>query len=108
MNLKTCRIYDRVPAGEIKLDITVGRNPKHVLAPSWEILNAFRDGSIDWRGYEARYRFLLQERFNTGRREEFIEILRLANETTVHLACFCGLQQNCHRNLAKAYLESIR
>lgn len=106
MQIKTCRIYDQVPVGEIKHVIAVGRNPRHVLSPTWEILKAFQDEEIDWEEYVRLYIALLVERMKT-RRSEFDALLVQARTGTIHLACFCGMESNCHRNEAKAFLEQI-
>jgi len=88
------------------IDITVKGNPNHVLAPTWDMVMAFKKGKITWEQYRERYLQLLSERYKT-RRKEFIDLIEQARKEDVVLLCYCKDERFCHRTLAKEFLESL-
>ena len=102
--IKTARINAQVD-GE-KLDITVKNNPKHVLAPTWELVMGAKNKRITWAEYEERYIELLRTRWNE-RQADFIALLDRAKTTDIYLVCFCTDERYCHRRLAKEFLQVL-
>jgi len=91
----------------IVMDITVKNNPTHVLAPTWGIVMEFKRGKITWDEYKKRYIALLIERYKM-RKDEFINIIKLSRQYNVVLTCFCRDPNQCHRSLAKEFLDSLK
>ena len=71
-----------------------------ILAPTKEILDAYKKKKISWEEYETRYVGLLTERAA----ENVVE-RRLFDEPAVLLCSESGPEQ-CHRRLAAEYLSS--
>lgn len=92
--------------GEFGLDITVKGNKSHVLAPTWCIVNNYKDGRIGWDEYEKAYIKLLNLRYKT-RKKEFDDLIKIAKQGELVLLCFCKNEEFCHRRLAKEYLEKL-
>lgn len=69
------------------------------LAPSQDILKAYKDKRIDWSAYEAQYNSLITQR----------NIAAILKPEEVHEACFlcaCKTEHNCHRRLLAEHLET--
>jgi uncharacterized protein YeaO (DUF488 family) len=71
---------------------------KRVLGPSRELLRAFKDGEIDWSGYEPRY---LEEMRGEDQRAAIRELAKLASTETVTVMCVCKSDDECHRRLLR-------
>ncbi len=73
------------------------------LAPSAELLKAWKSGNIGWKEYEERYRKEMIE----GPRE-IVALAQKARETTITLLCF-ERENNpcCHRHLLKTMIEKL-
>ena len=69
------------------------------LAPTREILDAYRKGSVGWPGYERRFLKLMRER----RVEETLD-RSLFGAPTVLLCSEAG-PEHCHRRLVLEYLD---
>jgi hypothetical protein len=69
------------------------------LAPTREILDAYRRGSVGWSGYEERFLGLMRER----RVEEALD-RSLFGAPTVLLCSEAG-PERCHRRLVLEYLD---
>lgn len=67
------------------------------LAPSQDILKAYKDGLIDWQAYEEQFTDLLSER----RVEHFLDPLMFE-----HCCFLCSepMPDRCHRRLVAEYL----
>jgi uncharacterized protein YeaO (DUF488 family) len=68
------------------------------LAPTRELLHAFKDGAIDWGTFRKRYR----EEMNAPPAQA--EIARLAERAAsepVTLLCVCREESSCHRSLLR-------
>lgn len=68
------------------------------LAPSKDILKAFKDNRITWGDYEVQYIDLINHR----------NIANILKPDEVHNACFlcaCKTEHNCHRRLLSEYLQ---
>ncbi|MFU8767907.1 MAG: hypothetical protein ACNA7I_09660, partial [Candidatus Methanoperedens sp.] len=57
--------------------INVTRSAGSKLAPSWDLLNAYKAKKIDWGGYTSRF---LQEMDNPECKAEMLRIGKLAEE----------------------------
>ncbi len=72
------------------------------LAPSRELLHAFRDGEIGWPELRRRY-------FGEMKRPEALaEIERLAGiarRRVVTVMCVCDGEKRCHRSLLRGLIE---
>lgn len=79
------------PKDEIKIYVT--RTTGSILAPSWELLNDYQSGKIDWTGYERRY---INEMANPKAIRTMLKIKSLSEKTNVRLICY---EKNppCHR-----------
>ena len=71
------------------------------LAPTGDILNAYKHSLIDWNEYELRYRELL-----STRRHEITREAKLWGANPV-LICSEQEPQKCHRRLAAEYLIEL-
>lgn len=70
------------------------------LAPSQEILKAYKDNRITWDEYEVQYLELINHR----------NIANVLMPDEVHEACFlcaCKTEHNCHRRLLSEYLQGV-
>ncbi len=68
------------------------------LAPSKDILKAYKDNRISWDDYEVQYIDLINHR----------NIANILKPDEVDEACFlcaCKTEQNCHRRLLAEYLQ---
>jgi len=90
--------------GPDRLDITV--KGKHALgqvfAPTWDMVNAYKDGRMNEEQYEADFHNLMIHRWQTNQ----AEWQQLLNTDTVTLVCFEKPGQFCHRVLVAEYLEN--
>jgi uncharacterized protein (DUF488 family) len=79
------------------LDIDYVHLPE--LAPTQDILDAYKKKQIDWSEYERRFRQLLDERKPAGQlaRAEFERACLLCSEPT---------PEQCHRRLVAEYLQA--
>ncbi|MBL3677621.1 MAG: DUF488 domain-containing protein [Alphaproteobacteria bacterium] len=68
------------------------------LAPSADILKAFKNKATDWQEYTRRYLALLDARHIAQR----LDPDALAGTC---LLCACALPHNCHRSLLAHYIE---
>lgn len=83
----------KVNPGAEFIDVT--RSARSILAPSWEMLNAYKDGRITWDEYVRRY---VKEMANKASNAEMLRIGKLAKSKDVYLVCFERVG-NCHRFL---------
>ena len=83
------------------LDEILGAEYVHepLLAPTRELLKAYRDGEIDWDGYERAFLDLMAER----RIEEVIPKEFFGKRTV--LLCSEAVPEKCHRRLVVEYLD---
>jgi hypothetical protein len=75
--------------------IDVTRSRGSILAPSWEMLNLYKSGKIDWDVYIKRF---MREMDNPKSKTEMLRIGTLARTRDVYLVCFERVG-NCHRFL---------
>ncbi len=70
-----------------------------MLAPTREMLDAYRKGKEEWPGYERRFLELMRER----RAEEALD--RGLFEAPTVLLCSEARPERCHRRLVLEYLD---
>lgn len=88
------------PEDEIKIVVTA--TAKSVLAPSWEILNAYKEKRITWREYAECY---INEICNSGVAiAEVRRIKSLAVLKHVRLICY-EKQYPCHRFILRRLIQ---
>lgn len=83
--------------------IIVTRTAGHVLSPSWELLNDYKHGKINWDSYEKRFK---QEMKNDICIAEMRKIKYLAKNKDVYLICF-EKSGHCHRHVLKKMIEEL-
>jgi Protein of unknown function, DUF488 len=76
--------------------IVVTRSARHLLSPSWKLLNDYKDGHIDWAQYTERFR---REMESDPCRTEMKRIWDLSQTKDVYLVCFEKDGDNCHRHI---------
>ena len=89
------------PKNEIKIVVT--RTAKSVLAPSWDLLNDYKDKLIDWQEYERRFR---KEMKSPEAVKEMQRIKELAKTKDIRLICY---EKNypCHRFILIDLINSV-
>lgn len=80
-----------------------GGTYKRVLAPSRELLRAFKDGMIDWAAYEPRY---IDEMRGEEQQREIASLAEQAQTDTVTIMCTCKTEDQCHRRLLRQMIEA--
>ena len=68
------------------------------LAPSRELLHAFKDGAMDWDAFRERY---LAEMSAPPARAEIARLAERAASEPVTLLCVCREESRCHRSLLR-------
>jgi len=68
------------------------------LAPSRDLLHAFKRGEIDWAAYKTLY---LEEMQNEEAKREIHRLAEVAREETITVMCVCKDEQICHRTLLR-------
>lgn len=108
-NVRTKSVYDPVDPSDGKRILTTqywarGISKRDVdeyvrkLAPSRELLHAFKRGEIDWDEYKAGY---LQELESEDARSEIRRLAELARSQTITVMCICKEETRCHRSLLR-------
>lgn len=68
------------------------------LAPTADILKAYKDGQISWGEYEVRYIDLINRR-------NLANVLSLDEIDQACFLCACQTEHHCHRRLLAEYLQ---
>ena len=68
------------------------------LAPSRELLRAYRNGELDWARY--RHQFLLEMKREASLRE-IHRLSKIARDGTITILCVCKYEDKCHRSLVR-------
>jgi uncharacterized protein YeaO (DUF488 family) len=109
MAIRTKSIYDAAePEDGIRV-LTTNYWPRGVtreragtyartLAPTRDLLRAFKEGAIGWPEYEVRY---LEEMRGEKQRDEIARLARASKEETVTVMCVCRDDAQCHRRLLR-------
>lgn len=113
MPIRSKRIYDEASPDDGLRVLTMNYWPrgiskeragtyKRLLAPSRDLLRAFKDGTVAWPEFEARY---LEEMRAPDQRGEITALAGLAAEQTVTVMCACIDEARCHRRLLRELIE---
>ena len=86
--------------GIVYLDITV-KTGDTTFSPTWDLLNRYKQGIVDNRGYAEEYMTLMRNSFRTNR-SRWNEVLAMDE---VVLACYCKAGAFCHRRLLANIFE---
>ena len=73
-----------------------------VLAPSRDLLRAFKDGRVAWSEFRMRY---MREMKDDRSRAEIARLAELAAARLVTVMCTCRDDAMCHRRLLKGLIE---
>ncbi len=97
--------------GPTRLDITIRANqpPGKVLAPTWDMVKAYKNGQIDAWQYTMKYWALLMNRMlsiGDSWRLMWDEITETSKPELV-LVCFCPPGEFCHRFLAASLMAEM-
>ncbi len=82
-------------------------NPAHVLAPPRHWLEALVNGAFSWDFFRLRYKNLLRRRYRAEPRRFQALLEASVGGRELYLTCHC-LGGNCHGELAREFLESVR
>ena len=74
----------------------------HALAPSRDLVRAFKDGNVPWTEFRRRY---LAEMRGERQRLEIAHLAGLARAKTVTVMCMCPDDRHCHRRLLGGLIE---
>jgi uncharacterized protein YeaO (DUF488 family) len=111
-NVRLKRIYD-APSPEDGVRILVTRYwPRGIkreavdeynskVAPSRELLRAFKHAGLAWEGYVPRY---LSEMHDQQAQSGICHLAALARSKTITLMCICVDESLCHRSLLRALI----
>lgn len=95
----TSRINYRKKQNQQVLNITIGSGygAGKLYAPTWEMVNASKEGSISWNEYKRQYVGLMKQRYFTNKRL----FLSIFNSKEIILCCYCKdthlTTRHCHR-----------
>ncbi len=88
------------PGAEI---VNVTRRAGSILAPSWEMLNLYKNNRINWDVYIKRF---VREMNNPKSKAEMLRIAELSKKKDVFLVCFERVG-NCHRFLLMDMIKEL-
>jgi uncharacterized protein YeaO (DUF488 family) len=74
-----------------------------ILAPSRELLRAFKDGVIDWPAYEPRY---IAEMRAPEKQATLDDVAAMAERGAITIMCICADESQCHRRLLRSIIEA--
>ena len=107
--LRTKRIYDAPDKSDGARILVMRLWPRGIrrgqvdewnrdLAPSRELLRAFKHEGLPWQGYVRRY-------WREIRPEALDDLRRRARRETITLLCSCKDESHCHRGLLRKRLK---
>jgi uncharacterized protein YeaO (DUF488 family) len=73
-----------------------------VLAPSRELLRAFKSGQIDWDAFRQRY---LEQMRAPDAQAEIRRLAEQASRQPVTLMCLCREESRCHRSVLEGLVR---
>lgn len=109
--MKTGYFYQLRDASLLERAVCIARgNPKGVdvkffapmLAPTWDLLNDFRNDKIDEAEYIRRYKAQLSK---LNALEIYKYLYTLTDNKEPILMCHCGQQHFCHRHIVAEWFE---
>ncbi|MCQ1534678.1 hypothetical protein FTO70_03015 [Methanosarcina sp. KYL-1] len=86
--------------------VDVTRSRKSILSPSWNLLNDYKNGLVDWTGYTERFK---EEMEKPKAVREMLGIAKKAQKKDVFLVCFEGplAGDKCHRFILLDLISKI-
>lgn len=98
----------RMPDHIEPIDITIKSSiaPWNTFAPTWVMVEGFKDGSINEAEYKKRYLAVMRNRYKENR-EPFKKLVEKALSSDIALACYCPSETFCHRMLLVDILLKI-
>lgn len=92
--------------GRDRLDITVkGNDPAGKLyAPTWDMVNGVKKGTLSPAEYEEKYYDLLIARWKANG-EEMNRLVEMVRDRDLTAVCFCPAGAFCHRVLMVKFLQ---
>lgn len=90
-------------SGEDRFDITVKGAVNYAFAPTWNMVNAYKNGSMTEEQYTVEYRALMKKSIGTNKKA-WEELLALKEAT---LVCFCPSNTFCHRHILADILKQL-
>jgi uncharacterized protein YeaO (DUF488 family) len=117
MTVKTKSIYDLADPKDGKRILVSRYYPRGVkrdrfdlwireASPKPDLLKTYRNGSIDWREFERRFKEQL--RSNKESKLALQDLTRLSKKGTITLLCYEREGQNCHRQILKKKLHGSK
>ncbi|QZA70957.1 hypothetical protein AH06_185 [Erwinia phage AH06] len=89
------------------LDTTVKSAKEYAfLAPSWEMVMGYKQGSISENQYTELYYELLRSRYKADK-QPFLKLLDDFRDKDIAVACFCTPGHFCHRHLLVTILRAL-
>lgn len=96
-------------SGRDRLDITVaGRCPVGKMwAPTWEMVNSFKAGTLTQEQYSKMYYDLLLKRWHeiSDFPDVTLRLVEMVKDRDITLVCFCPAGSFCHRHLMVRWLQ---
>ncbi len=83
-------------------DVTIKSGDIH-FAPTWDMVHAWKAGTIDWETYSKRYRQLMLQSYRQNQ-NAWHEML---HKSIITLLCYCRAGEYCHRNLLADFLYKL-
>lgn len=94
-------VMKKLPQDSVKIVVT--RTAGSVLSPSWDLLNDYKNGKIDWDRYVERFK---QEMNNDVCIATMRKIKLMAKDKEVYLICY-EKRRPCHRFLLIDMINSL-
>lgn len=90
------RMSEHIEAIDITIKSSVA--PWNTFAPTWVMVEGFKDGNITEEEYSKRYLSVMRNRYKENK-EIFKTLVEKAIMTDIALACYCPPETFCHRML---------
>lgn len=95
-------VMKRLPQDSVKIVVT--RTAGCVLSPSWDLLNDYKNGKINWDGYVERF---TQEMNNDVCIATMRKIKWMSKNRDIFLLCYEKDSSHCHRSLLLDMISHI-
>lgn len=94
-------VMKNLPKDSVKIVVT--RTAGSILSPSWDLLNDYKQGKINWDGYVDRFK---QEMNNDVCIAAMRKIKWMSKNRDIYLICY-EKSGNCHRHILKKMIEEL-
>lgn len=84
------------------VDITV-MSGETIFAPTWDMVNEFKNGTLTEEDYYLQYKELMTRSY----KENKAKWLELLQRDEVAIACFCKAGSFCHRRILVSFLQLV-